>query len=517
MKEEARQLLASLGGALLPMADDYFTRGDLLERRGWHAFRPPLEGLHEFGSEEEVAEYKHYRLDYARRSVGRGAYKSRYFDDLRRKAFEAYARSKDYVDQSFPALCRSVELLARDNKAVYEEKIARIRAAIEKARQEEIAEHCKGYYKEVDESRFEDRRVLYRRVLEGELAELGFVQDKSLSTRNKPIYAKPLLDDWKIGFTLEWQNFSNGYLKENDPTGGSLEMYFGLVQESNRGFVLGDYTKAVVYQFGYFFPTCVGCSISGDVYQEFRRYRELEVILLAHVDMYKIVQEPFEDLAREGLMRWKQWVSGGAAGEGAQASEAAGDGMLSESGKADSESTAALDIPMDDTVIGLLFPIDAKVLADTLESEAEISEVDTLDDRWHVAQLEERAMPDLSHLPELPGLGEKLSGWSRQAPIMLFVHAGDFGWAYILYADGEQVAMFSVGYGPPEETGFTTIIDQAHPESFERLGLGSDKVRRLQVLFEPKRMEEAIQKQEGWKLANRFRDILDIFDMPEIE
>ncbi len=336
------------------------------------------------------------------------------------------------------------------------------------------------------------RKEVFNSVIADAFGVYGFV--KRSRKRGLDIYHKLINEQYAIVVEVDYKTLVR--VSQDLGPDFDIDVHGGLGLDWIYSVASADKKNNMVFY--YFRPFYYAYS---DGCLRFRDTQSLEISIRAAALNYELTIAPFEDVIRDSSK--------------IQTSKYKKSGLINT--EQDSiRNKVDMDFPIDDTVIGLVFPKNARGLVNTLEGQPEIRSVDSLDTQWQVAQLEESAIPDFSNMPELPPLGRKLLAWSRLTPLMIFVHAGDFGWAYQLFVDGKVVAMFS-GYGNVEETGFESIIDKAHPEMFDHLEATPEQVKQLHVLFEPKHIEAVRKNHEDWKLANRFRQILGLFDMPIIE
>ena len=169
-------------------------------------------------------------------------------------------------------------------------------------REKEIARFSKGHYKNFKESDRKSRLEFYKFVMTTYLSDLGFSLDKTLSTKKLPIIAKDFMYGWKIGFYLILDSFLQHYSMDTDS--GFLDLHFGLIHESNKAMKSSDRNKYVFFSFKRLFP--IARFRFAQAYSEFHNLQELEVLLLAHIDMYSIIQDQFCELAKEALNKAKE-------------------------------------------------------------------------------------------------------------------------------------------------------------------------------------------------------------------
>jgi hypothetical protein len=301
--QKALEFVKVVHEPFIELCDEFFLRKEKLVAKGWSSFLPILNSVYEFSlNEYQISELEKFECELCKQRMGKLVYESSWINDLYTKAEAKYQVSNNYIDRSLTSAEKSIKTLAYQDTEKYEAIRIKVIEQKDFERKKEIARFTKGYFKNYKNDNKKDRLEFYKLVMTDQLDSLGFKLDKTLSTKNAPIVAKNLIDSWKVGFYLHQDNFFQQYTMEKNR--GYLDLSFGLIHDSNKGMKSSDRSKYVLFSFEILFP--LQMLDFPKAYSEFHNLQELEVLLLAHIEMYSIIHDRFCELSIKGLANAKE-------------------------------------------------------------------------------------------------------------------------------------------------------------------------------------------------------------------
>ena len=254
---------------IMPLAQGYIERGNFLSQQGWLATSPTIEWLQSYGDEKDWQEYM-YSLQARAINILTLRCKS--------NAGTPVAETKIRL---------ALEKVQYSDRKRFEHECSKQKDEIRFCYENEALSKLKGYCDGLDARKKTARYSLYKRVMKEELKDLGFIKSKDLSTPNVFIYAKQIAEQWSIGFCVDKQNLNEPYSHNF-----TLRLEYGLFHSSQKGSPNQDLPYILFYN-ELFYPINV-CYQAAYEYGE--TLLDLELFLLAHIDMYKNIHSDFESM-----------------------------------------------------------------------------------------------------------------------------------------------------------------------------------------------------------------------------
>ncbi|MDX1453187.1 MAG: hypothetical protein R3183_11570 [Oleiphilaceae bacterium] len=302
MNAQTVELLKQICSPLKVLAKSYHSRADYMAAKGWSSFQPSYNLPNELVDSSTLEELKLFEHDECIQELGKHSHSESFRTKLRLEAEELYANSGNELDLEYPSYTKYWRTIERYEPDRFYELIERIKQEFEIERRRELSAKTKGYARGYDESNPRHRKQIYRDIMDNEGGLLGFARDSAFSS-NQMIYSKPICGDWKVGFYIDSSNLLKKGRGASGKKVGKIEFYFSIVSIKNIHYDLSMMDSCITFIMNSLVPT--GRLPKLYVYDSFRSLTELEVCLLAYLDMYASLQEQFESLALEGLNRAK--------------------------------------------------------------------------------------------------------------------------------------------------------------------------------------------------------------------
>jgi hypothetical protein len=178
-------------------------------------------------------------------------------------------------------------------------------------------------------------------------------------------------------------------------------------------------------------------------------------------------------------------------------------------------NTFETDYPRNDSTWGVLLRIDRSNALEYMEASEYFKSAKKINDEWVAVLFNDRLTTHVLNANSHEQWAEDLlREWSYQSPLLYFVHAGDFGWGYELFDNGELLSHISISYeDDPRDSGFVMEVGDASADAFSVFGFNPERLKNLDDIFGDDFIREHIEAGKTWALLNRFRDIININEM----
>ncbi len=293
-EDQARVLIT-----LVPLIDNSWRYLKEMRRRGWVATLPRIDFEESFGDDEEVrlhrsivVEGKKFRIctPNLRYHISGRPYESSFLVVLsnERKTTLAAKYGIDIPDweKSIDPCLRRLEKLRAEGRDEFERRRLLVEEQEQIYRAEEIVTHSVR-----PAGQIERLNEFYISSIGVSAKALGFHYDEARSRSNRPVYSRPLTEAWSLCISAEplaWYSpKSEGEIRillslQHYPWNKPIRSV-----EPNR-FLLIEYSEFVHY-----FEFC---------HRRFRTLDELNVLILARMDLLSLLLEGLEDALRSGLV-----------------------------------------------------------------------------------------------------------------------------------------------------------------------------------------------------------------------
>jgi hypothetical protein len=275
------------------MGERFYEVAHALEAAGFTSFAPWLRFTESFCASSDLELHRQCTIETAKELIGNphghtpldsprpGGYCSSLLERLREDRFRQTGMTFATRDMRHPWLleldpCRKARLLLEfTDRASFNQKRAPFESLVAQARASELDVNGLGVHK-LFSFDTEDRLRLGMHLISQELEPLGFALNKRLSSKQRPVFSKPVGPDHLITWFLDSAPFLS-------PWAAELEVFCEMRSVRDRKISVSGRGSAILIPYQFVGPLSY---VHGSCYRTAKTTQELAVNLKAHLFVY---------------------------------------------------------------------------------------------------------------------------------------------------------------------------------------------------------------------------------------
>ncbi|OZG70029.1 hypothetical protein BTA51_28285 [Hahella sp. CCB-MM4] len=284
--------------SLIDFAGEYFNRGNLLEDSGWCSHVPAIKFLSDFSTEEEFKEFWAVETEL---QLTRICGESYYSELLRKKRLEFQENRHIYsrYEYGITALKRKMHNLDALRDESFVKALMNTKEEILRCRGIELIQHSSEHSRNFEIEDKNSARVFVKNIIAQEDLLPGFTEIRD-SLKSKFLIFKKDISDRLCNIIY----IPKIYLKPplfSTLGKGSLTFLWGVFgqDECSKISNIRNLNTDHMINNNWTFP--INVLFSGPLYEYYENYNELECLIRAHSNMYRLTSHDVNDRAREFL------------------------------------------------------------------------------------------------------------------------------------------------------------------------------------------------------------------------
>ena len=287
-----------VGKELVKLATDYYKRGDLLHEKGWVSFLPLLKFEKDYQnflcSDSEIAQHENIML-YLRQWVLS-------LRTINSNIVMANSITKSNSDQLL--------VVEKPPAALYcqckmEKQFQEHKEQVLKLFETYHSKHIALFKQEVNlhqlvstdlnTNTLDECIKCFVKIMDKQAAELGYIYNDDFSSSLLPVFTKNIVGPWHLKLQIDTSKMADKLLSKNKQFG----LFVGIMSKNDD--MKGSFGN---FSMGDLFPIRINFAPIISAYNNFQSIAELETNILAHIEMYKIVQPLLEPAVTNGIKKY---------------------------------------------------------------------------------------------------------------------------------------------------------------------------------------------------------------------
>jgi hypothetical protein len=289
--------LSHVYGPLVCLAEQYRSYPSKMSALGWQQLATMESCLEELPFRNKLPEYWTYLIEKAKQAYGWPLYQSDFLESRTKASQERVERSQNPLDDWITEFDRELHTCRFNRANEFQALKDKFDQELEQTLQHEMDTKLVGYSDGLDDNSINDRWKLLDRVVSLKLGIKSFVFDKMTAERGSRVYTKPLDNEWKLAIWLDDDSFTRIF--NGTSRNASCGFWFGVVPNNlkiNR-WLMHERFKRI--SFIHAFPLVHSYLFCA--YENFGNLRELELNLLANMDLFLLIVDDVTAMLRTQL------------------------------------------------------------------------------------------------------------------------------------------------------------------------------------------------------------------------